>query len=311
MFKFLYKVREKCVILCVQEGEKMIDIFKELDKKFNIVEKTQNLSWYIVEEKEFNYYGNYYTFYELLCRYFHYWELNNNYRNLYQMLLDMQIVECEENDVLDDDIFFTINNEIQCYKFLQFLKNSLSFLEKSFKGQYKSIFSALENKILAIISQANLDFYYEESKGYYKLIESKKLVREIADKSSEAVAIRLYEYNTVENKNNLEKKKEILIYLATITEPITKSYNKKIKSGDIHDLYHILDFALNNLHIRHDNKTGTKKKEYVANLSDEKLIKIYDQVYDLILEVLSIEYAKDSLSALTEVKDKFDKKNLS
>lgn len=289
----------------------MIDIFEELNKKFNIVEKTRNLSNYIIEEKEINLYGNYISFYDLLDRVFHYWELNNNYKNLDDMLCDMQILNHEEvyylNDCSDTRNFI-IKDEIQCYKFLQFLKNSLNFLEKYLKNNYKEIFNALEIKIKSIVNQVNLDFTYDQSKGYYKLIENKQLVREIADKSCKDVAIRLYEYNAIDNKNNLEKKKEILFYLATITEPITKTYKKK--AGDIYDLYHILDFALNNFHIRHNNKTGTKKKAYIASLTDEELIKIYDKVYDLILEVLSIEYAKNSLSGLTGLKDKFDKKIL-
>ena len=252
----------------------MIDIFEELNKKFNIVEKTRNLSNYIIEEKEINLYGNYISFYDLLDRVFHYWELNNNYKNLDDMLCDMQILNHEEvyylNDCSDTRNFI-IKDEMQCYKFLQFLKNSLNFLEKYLKNNYKEIFNALEIKIKSIVNQVNLDFTYDQSKGYYKLIENKQLVREIADKSCKDVAIRLYEYNAIDNKNNLEKKKEILFYLATITEPITKTYKKK--AGDIYDLYHILDFALNNFHIRHNNKSGKNKKELVARMSDEELEK--------------------------------------
>lgn len=315
MFKFLYKVREKCVILCVQEGEKMIDIFKELDKKFNLINICNNLCDYVSKEKPFISGCQSTSFIEIFEDMFHFWPLNKGYNNLDEMLIDIGIKEEVDYPYQKKYGVYTIETEEQCYKYLQFLKNAVEFARHTNKGSYCSnyelVYEAILAKIDFIMNKLNMRFVLNNNEKYYKITENKPLVREIASKSNEEIAIRLYDYNAIENKNNLEKKKEILVYLATITEPITKSYNKKIKSGDIHDLYHILDFALNNLHIRHDNKTGTKKKEYVANLPDEELIKIYDQVYDLILEVLSIEYAKDSLSALTEVKDKFDKKNLS
>ncbi len=287
----------------------MIDIFSELDKKFNIVAKTKNLSQYLNDEQEFNFRGNEKTFFELFAIAFHKWPLNDNYANLESMVEDLEIATITKG--YDDELYveFVLTNEIQCYKFLQLVKNAVKFMKLEYKTfGYNEVFDAVENKIDSIVQKANLDFILDQQKGYYKLIENKPMVRQIAEQTNEEIAYRLYEYNALENKMNKYKKKEILFFLATYTESITKSYKKS--QGDIHDLYDSLDFALNKFNVRHDNTKGKKKVNYTSKLTDVEQINLYDKIYDLFLGVLNIQNTTKSLKDIMELKRKFDTKEL-
>lgn len=50
-----------------------------------------------------------------------------------------------------------------------------------------------------------------------------------------------------------------------------------------------VQFMLNNLNIRHNNKGGKNKKEYITNISKAKLEELYDKTFDMILSVFVID----------------------
>lgn len=283
----------------------MIDIFAELDKKFNIVNKTRNLSRYLTSEYVFNVNGSLESFYQLFQNSFHNWHLNDNYSDLDSMLVDSGIGYKHYDFVYGEDVVdLQTDNEEQCYIFLQFHMNALEFLKEEYKRFWLSKeFASVENKILSIVNKVNLSFIYDNQKKYYKLCENKQLVREIAQNTDEHIARLLYEYNSVDIKNNIDEKKSILVNLATYTEPITKAYTKN--SGDIYELFDNLDFALNNFHIRHNNLEGKKKKDYLLTLNEKQRIELYDATYDLILATLSQSQNQASLDKIKGLKSNF------
>ena len=226
-----------------------------------------------------------------------------NFKDLGEMLeaLDIAYVSREYDARLH--IRFKIGNEEQCYRFLQLIINAVKFLQD--ENNWYSALKVVEFKVKDIVQKANLDFLFDNDLGYYKLIENKPLVRQIAERTNGKLAYKLYEYNAIDNRQNAEKKRSILLYLADYTEPITKGYNR---AGDIGNLYKVLDFALNNCDVRHNNKEGSKKNNFVSELTDEQLVEVYDRIFDLFLQVLSIENTSKSLDYIEEIKDKFDQK---
>ncbi len=287
----------------------MIDIFAELDKKFKIVEKTRNLSVYLQEEEEYNLYGNHKTFFQLFYIAFHKWEHNDNFEDLADMVEKLKIAKVERGYGYKRDVTvkFIINNIIQSCKFLQLVKNATIFLRKEYSLLGSNIFDAVDNKINVIVQKANLEFVYDEKRKYYKLIDNKPLMKELAERTDKELAYRLYEYNASDNKQNIDKKREILLYLGTHTESITKG-NKS--TGYLSKLYDTLDFALNNLHVRHDNKNLKKSKNFIVNLTKSDQIQLYDKIFDLFLAVLIINNTSKSLEDIIDLKNKFDHKVL-
>lgn len=280
------------------------DIFELIDKKFNIIQKTNNLCEYIFNEDNFLVSYVYKTFIEIFSEIFHYWEYNNCCLDVNDFLFDLGI--SQKGNTTSKTISLELSTNSQCYKFLQFLQNALDFSYEYYKKNYNldKEFIAIQRKINYIIDKCQLQFFKDN--GYYKLTDSTPIVRNVAQLTDEETALKLLSYNEVENANNIEHKRQILKYLANITEPITKGYSKK--SGDKYELYNNLDFALNNFNIRHNNEKGEKKNNFINNINDSDLIKAYDDIFNLIVSVLALYKSEESFENIKRIrKDEFKK----
>lgn len=279
----------------------MIDIFAELDKNFNIIEKTANLATCILTKEDFDTGFEHKTFYDVFDDIFDMWPLNNNFVNLDDILINLKLLQKGDRGT----IRFYLEDEESCYRFLQFFKNAFSFALQYYLKYpaYIKRINGFINKLDNIADKANLQFVYYREKQYHKLAEIKPLTKSIAQKQKTNIAIKMYEYHLIDNRNNVSKKKEILLTLAHETEAITKAYTKT--SGDIYELYDNLDFALNNFNIRHNNIEGKKRKEFTANLKEPEMIELYDYTYDLIVAVLNQNATIDSLEKIKLARTKF------
>jgi len=120
---------------------------------------------------------------------------------------------------------------------------------------------------------------YKEEK--YKVI----LIKKDADAISTALVVKeenlinlIMDYNDFRIHNDLLAKKDILVNFGQYLEPLRNDLEKIDKT-----LSSTIFFNLNNLHLRHNNKSGKDKSNYVAKLSDTDLIVWYDKLYYLIL----------------------------
>lgn len=280
----------------------MIDIFELMDKKFGLKSKTKNLAKYIYEERIFPWGYNKITFYELFSGIFHIWKYNNCYMDLNSMLKDLEIIEFEDSNMFGKNgPDFKLNTNIDCCVFLQFLINALKFAKKCYKGyNYNIQFDTIEVKINYIMDKMNYQIIYSD--GYYKIVDSSPIVRKVAECSDEETAYKLLSYNEVDNVNDIEHKRQILNYLANITEPITKGYDKK--SGDKYELYNNLDFALNNLNIRHNNKQGKNENDFIKNINNSDLMDCYDDIFNLIVCVLALNNCEQSYINIAKIREK-------
>ena len=102
----------------------------------------------------------------------------------------------------------------------------------------------------------------------------------VAEISPQKLAFLIVKYHHYTLKGNIAEKKSILLALGNELEPKREkltSINRKL----INDIF----FMLNNLDLRHNNRTvGDKNyKENVANMSDSELEDWYDELYQMIL----------------------------
>ena len=58
---------------------------------------------------------------------------------------------------------------------------------------------------------------------------------------------------------------------------------------------------LNNMNIRHNNKSGKNKKELIAQMSDEELESWYDELYQLLLFCVLIKDNKERKDKVDEL----------
>ena len=134
------------------------------------------------------------------------------------------------------------------------------------------------------------------------VIEDKPEVTAVAEIVEQDLAIDIIRYNHRSLQGEIELKKKILISLGSELEPKRKklqSLNKQLSE----DIF----FMLNNLNVRHNNRSKkdmAKYKEYVAKMTKSKLEKWYDELYQMMLLAFLILDNVDRQSEVKELKTK-------
>lgn len=112
------------------------------------------------------------------------------------------------------------------------------------------------------------------------VIEDKPEATAVAEIVKDEISYKVLRYNHYMLKGDLQAKKEILLAFGTDLEPKRgqiKEIDEKLEDG--------IFYILNNLHLRHNNKTEEDKhyKQAVADMDDEVLEHWYDELYQMIL----------------------------
>ena len=109
---------------------------------------------------------------------------------------------------------------------------------------------------------------------------------------NQSLAYCIVEYNHHLLMGNIERKKEILLTMGADLEPRRK---------EIEEIYKVLGsrtfFLLNNMNIRHNNRTKGDKNyvEKVARMKKGTLEKWYDKTYQLMLTAYMVLNSKEIL----------------
>lgn len=141
--------------------------------------------------------------------------------------------------------------------------------------------SMIEDNIKTILNWYGYEVKCFPKKEMALVVNKSAQTTAAAEIVSPDLAYLIVEYNHFLLKGNITRKREILLALGADLEPkraIIKSLNKELE-GQIFAL-------LNNLNIRHNNKSKSDKthyKEYVAKLKPSKLEEWYDELYQQIL----------------------------
>ena len=113
-------------------------------------------------------------------------------------------------------------------------------------------------------------------------------VSQIVSETSIEDAIKVLEYNHFSNKENIQRKKEILIALANYLEPFRRELNNSEELKDILKVNNqkIIAFEklfemYNNFGLRHNNSN-----QYHLDLADDELEQWYDDIYTSTLFVI-------------------------
>lgn len=141
--------------------------------------------------------------------------------------------------------------------------------------------NAIETNVKTILNWYGYEIKYFPKKEMALVVSKSAQTTAVAEIVAPDLAYLIVEYNHFLLKGNITRKREILLALGADLEPkraIIKSLNKELE--------HQIFALLNNLNIRHNNKSKSDKthyKEYVANLKSSKLEEWYDELYQQIL----------------------------
>ena len=109
----------------------------------------------------------------------------------------------------------------------------------------------------------------------------------IEDVDDKVAANAVLEYNRLDMKGDLERKKGLLKQIGDFLEPTLQKRNTL--TGKLFELADDVSFCLNSLDIRHNNKKGVHKKPLLDALTDAELEELYDDTYRsalLLIEML-------------------------
>ena len=161
-----------------------------------------------------------------------------------------------------------VKNHSRSEQMLQLIDNVNIILDKS---GYIAKYNKKENRIMVVCKNA----------------DTFEAINSTSDKD---IQYLLLQYIDLRTTNDVITKKAILTDFGQYLEP------KRDDLSEINeDLADTIFFGLNNFHLRHNNKEGKDKKEYIINMEKEDLIKWYDRLYSLILIAIRLLEMKNKL----------------
>lgn len=166
-------------------------------------------------------------------------------------------------------------------KYCEYAANMIYLLQQNATDELTDIISAIEENIKKFLAWYNYELKYYPKEQKVLVVTNNPYATSVAESiDNEALSYSVIEYNHYLLKGNIVKKKAILFALGDDLEPRRPeiaSINKKMEDS--------IFFMLNNLDIRHNNRTKGDKnyKEKVAKMKKDKLEKWYDELYQLML----------------------------
>lgn len=129
--------------------------------------------------------------------------------------------------------------------------------------------------LLEHINYEKLEFPEEEK---VILVPQNPAATAVAEISSKDTAFAILKYHHASLKGNLAEKKKLLLSIANEYEPLLAKPIAGFK-----EYFDKATGLLNNLNLRHNNKTGKHKIDAIANMPPEELENWYDDLYQLLL----------------------------
>jgi len=197
---------------------------------------------------------------------------------------------------------FSLENTITI---LEYISNLICLFQKkiisnnNINFQYNiDKYKILCQNIDLLLEHINYEKHIFDNEEKLILVPKNPAATAVAEISSQETAMAILKYHHASLKGQLEEKRKILLSIA-------HEYETLLSNGidGFNDYFSKAREMLNNLDIRHNNKTGKNKKEFVINMNSEELEKWYDELYQLLLFCVLIrdnKYRKDEISKFLE-----------
>lgn len=188
-------------------------------------------------------------------------------------------------DELKEDAKYSVDSLLTLieviYNFWTLSNQNLFNGEKGHQLRWHGNYYHLKDVMDDILQQYNHVAHTDNEQQCVLIIENKAEVTAAAEiMPTSPLAFDVIKYNHRSLSGEVELKKKILLSLATEIEP-----NRKILHKINPTLEDNIFFMLNNLNIRHNNRSKKDKsyKEYVAKMKKQRLEKWYDDLYQMLL----------------------------
>lgn len=210
-------------------------------------------------------------------------------------------------EVLDLDRVFCIDRPSKelVVMFLEYAANILYVVENvtddiNYRRKMTNVVSAAKKNLMSVLDWMNYETKAFKDMERVLVVAKNAAATAVAEIVNVDLAHLVIEYNHHSLAGNVEKKKAILLAMGTELEPKRSELKKINKQFD--DIY----FMLNNLNIRHNNKSKSNGKyvEYVAKMKKDKLEEWYDELYQMMLLAYLELDQQDRAVRVNELKEK-------
>lgn len=218
-----------------------------------------------------------YSLFDFVDEYcFKYWQYRGHCIDVKDYLRTIEYETMLEQAVDNIEAFLTVIETI--YNFWELSHNEFTDerLHLKWKGNYFHIKDVLDDNL----ERLNHTAYINKEHDKVLVIEDKPQVTAATECVKEELSLEVIRYNHRSLLGELDEKKRILLAFAADLEPRRKEIAEIDKTLE-DDIF----FMLNNLNIRHNNRSKNDKnyKKYVANMRKATLEKWYDELYQMIL----------------------------
>lgn len=273
------------------------NIFEILENKWDIIDEIKRI-YYLLNYNSVRSSVNYISpieFADMYC--FSEWKNRYSYLNIEDMADDLDI-ELDEDNIPDN------LTTVEILKYLEFAINIImlcdsKILQENSQYGYNNKYWILDENIDIVLEHLNFCKQELNNEERIILIEKNPSAIAVAEIVDENTACKVIEYNHYLLKGDIDKKKEILLQLANKYEGIKS--NIKSLNGKLDD---DIGFMLNNINIRHNNKSGKSKKEYISKMRKDTMEKWYDETYQMLLLAFLLNEQPSRSKKISQLKEK-------
>lgn len=175
--------------------------------------------------------------------------------------------------------------EMTCILYCELILNMQKFISTKIKKKNYKIYiddGILIGNVKLLIERLNYTIVDEPNKVTLvkKNVDAELAAIAIDDND---ISIDILKYNDTRIKDNIKEKSVILFNIYKYYE----GEKKKIKQNNS-KLCNLIDNIYNNSNIRHNNEKGYKENINFTKLEREEILKLYDELYFLIIYALRI-----------------------
>lgn len=216
------------------------------------------------------------------------WKQRRSYLTCQEIKNDLEIATTSLGEIPNNIIIL-----LEYYENIMFFIYAKIFRNASFI--FPNDFTLMFQNLNILIENLNYEIKLFEEEEKIILLPKKPEATAVAEISSEETALAILMYNHYSMKGDIEGKRTILYKIAHEYETLLK---KPIEGYN--DFFVKTNALLNNLHIRHDNKTKEGNKNNIINIGDKELENLYDEVYQLLLFCVLIRENLDRKKRVSE-----------
>lgn len=277
-------------------------IFEIVSKSVNMENEVQRISFMAEQEdilcvNKYSYF-NLFKFVEVFC--FNDWECRGHFIDTADFLdaLDWQVLK--HDATYDTEALMTFIELV--YNFWNLSNQEFNNNENVYSLQWRGNYYHLKDVMDDVLGQYNHCAYIDKKRRCVLVIEDKAEVTAVAEIVPTSLALNVIRYNHKSLKGEIELKKSILISIGAELEPKRKEL-QEINRQLSEDIF----FILNNVNIRHNNRSKTDKakyKEYTAKMTKSQMEKWYDELYQMMLLAILLLDNRSRTEKVKELKEK-------